>query len=204
MTDVAARIAAAAGDASALLSLAIELANENARLAGHAAALEDADRARKQAAADKKYRQRHGLSRDVPGQSGTSGDSEGPPPAGKEKGFIGSPPRAKATAPASPSAPRRPAGEPAFDLAPYLAAHDERFPGASVSGGRFGKALKPLEQRHGPAETLRRWRIFLRQKGELGPEYFARTWSEWSGEPAPATNGAAPRVPRATEGVIFA
>jgi len=45
--------------------------------------------------------------------------------------------------------------------------------------------------------------VFLVAKGELGPEYFARTWSEWT----TATNGAVkrddrPRVLAATEMLI--
>ena len=68
-----------------------------------------------------------------------------------------------------------------------------------MPAGRFGKVLKGLEARHGRAETLRRWEIFVGQKGELGPEYFARTWSEWTARPTialtrPAADGEAGRV----------
>lgn len=128
MSDVAARIAAAAGDASALLSLAIELANENARLAGHAAALEEAERERKRAAADKKYRQRHGVSRDVPGQEGTSGDIGGPSSPSSPPSLL--PPTPPNNS--SPSSPPSPASSAAagedFDAEAALL---ERIPEAS-------------------------------------------------------------------------
>jgi hypothetical protein len=87
----------------------------------------------------------------------------------------------------------RPTG-PVFNLGPYLAAYTERFPGSTVPAGRFGKALKPLDTKHGPTETLRRWKVFLGAKGELGAEYFARTWSEWDNPPPMALvrNGVKP------------
>lgn len=81
----------------------------------------------------------------------------------------------------------RGAGEesaPRFELGPFKLAYLERFPGADFPGARFGKTLKRLVAKHSHDEVLRRWRVFLPQKGELGPEYFARTWSEWDA-PAP-------------------
>lgn len=94
----------------------------------------------------------------------------------------------------------RPPDGPAFVPAPYLDAYASRFPGATLPAGRIGRALKPLDAAHGPAETLARWKVFLAAKGELGPEYFARTWSEWG----PRQNGAVkpddrPRALAATE-----
>lgn len=105
MTDVAARIAAAAGDASALLSLAIELANENARLAGHAAALEEAEEERKASQAARKRKQRHGTSRDVTGQSVTERDSagqDGTPPSPSPSLLPPTPPN-NSSSPPSPA-----------------------------------------------------------------------------------------------------
>jgi hypothetical protein len=103
------------------------------------------------------------------------------------------PPNNSSPTPSSPSSPLS-RGAPVFHAEPYLAAYSARFPGSSVPGGRFAKVLKPLEVRHGADETLRRWLIFLPAKGELGPEYFARTWSEWDHPPpaALARNGAKP------------
>lgn len=79
MTDMAARIAAAAGDAAALLALAIELAQENARLAGEAAILGE----RRKRDADRK-RHRPQTSEEIHGTPLTSGDVAGdsvePPP----------------------------------------------------------------------------------------------------------------------------
>lgn len=88
---------------------------------------------------------------------------------------------------------------PAFSLSPYLDAYAERFPGSSVKSGRFGAALKPLETQHGPAEALERWQRFLAAKGELGPEYFARTWSEWGPVNGAVKRDDRPRVLAATE-----
>lgn len=120
------------------------------------------------------------------------------------------PPQQPERPPPLTRAPKPPApGKDAFDLAPYLAAHASRFPGSIVSAGRLGKALKPLEAQHGAVETLARWKVFLAEKGELGPEYFARTWSEW-GPRSPGSPSASPangahaiaRVPAATEMLI--
>lgn len=88
---------------------------------------------------------------------------------------------------------------PAFSLGPYLEAHAARFPGGMPPAALLGKVLKALEAKHGPAETLTRWRTFLAAKGEFGVHKFAETWSEWGSVPP---NGARPRVLAATEQVI--
>jgi hypothetical protein len=79
---------------------------------------------------------------------------------------------------------------PTFNLAPYLDAHTERFPGSSPNGGRFARSFKLLERKHGPTETLRRWRNCLAAKGTFAtPEELASHWSEYdtatAGKPAP-------------------
>lgn len=94
-----------------------------------------------------------------------------------------------------------PTDQPPFALGPYLDAYTDVFPGSKPPAGQFGKVLKPLDRQHGPVETLRRWRIFVPQKGRFGVEYFARTWSDWSGDP-PDVQSEAPRQLRATEQVI--
>jgi hypothetical protein len=84
-TAVASRIAAASGDAGALLALAIELAQENARLAGHAAALEEAETERKAKQNARVRKHRNVTSRDETLQSVTercvTGEAEDSPPA---------------------------------------------------------------------------------------------------------------------------
>lgn len=75
MSEIAARIAAAAGDASALLVIAIELAQENAQLAQ----LREQDAERKRKQADRTYKSRNGVSRDVTLPDVTECDSTRPP-----------------------------------------------------------------------------------------------------------------------------
>jgi hypothetical protein len=190
VTDVASRIAAASGDAGALLVLAIELANENARLAGHAAALEEAELDRKAAVAERKRRQRHGTSRDVTGQSATERDiTEGepgetvPPPAGKEKSFIGSPPKAKATTAPRPAVGQKAAGE--TWITPYADAWKARFGGA-LPIERSVRPLALLRGEHGDGEVLRRWKLYLadQERGKFATaQGFASTWGEWDQPP---------------------
>jgi hypothetical protein len=77
---MAARIAAAAGDASALLSLAIELAQEVSRLSAEAAVLDE--RRKKDAARKRDVRGNPQTSEDHPGQARSGADVGGPlPPA---------------------------------------------------------------------------------------------------------------------------
>lgn len=71
-----------------------------------------------------------------------------------------------------------------FVLGPYLDAHFERFPGSVPPAGRYGKAFKRLEAKHGHAETLRRWKICLARDGTFAsPEKLAAHWSEYESEP---------------------
>lgn len=81
MTDVASRIASSAGDPAALLALAIELAQENARLNGQVAALEQHEADRKAAQAERQRRHRHVVSRDVTLPSVTERDVTSEPPS---------------------------------------------------------------------------------------------------------------------------
>jgi len=73
-----------------------------------------------------------------------------------------------------PRGGKRPSG---FSLAPYIDAHREAFPGSDPPAGRYGKVFKKLEAKHGPAETLRRWRICLAAKGTFAsPDELSSHW----------------------------
>lgn len=88
----------------------------------------------------------------------------------------------KATTPREPAAGD--VDEPAFRLAPYIDAHHEHFPDSDPPAGRYGKAFKKLELKHGADETLRRWRICLVRKTTYAtPEELSAHWSEYSDEP---------------------
>lgn len=111
VSDVATRIATAtaSGDVAGLSALAIELAQENSRLAGHASALEHHEAERKAAQAARKRRQRHGTSQDVAGQGGTERDGMGPPPPQVSPSFPT--PLITPSFPPAPLPPQAPQGE---------------------------------------------------------------------------------------------
>jgi hypothetical protein len=72
-----------------------------------------------------------------------------------------------------------------FDLAPYIDAHREAFPGSTPPAGRYGRVFKQLEASHGRDEVLRRFRICLAVKRTFGtPEELAAHWSEYGEAPA--------------------
>jgi hypothetical protein len=83
--------------------------------------------------------------------------------------------------------PARPVARPSsgFDLAPYIDAHREAFPGSTPPAGRYGRVFKQLEAAHGRDEVLRRFRICLAVKRTFGtPEELAAHWSEYGEAPA--------------------
>jgi hypothetical protein len=170
MSDVAARIAAASGDAGALLALAIELAQENARLAGHAVALEQArteweaaEAARKSGQAERTRRHRNAVQRDVTLQPVTGSDAEvaqTPPPAGKEKGFICPPPNSKQQQPANagadqPPAVVRPRARAAREPAPWMGLMRPAWAFGELPPGS-AELLRPVVTAVGPEETASR------------------------------------------------
>lgn len=172
---MAAQIAAAtaAGDVAALATLAIQLANENARLAGHAAALEEAERARKEKQNSRVRRHRNVTQRDVTLHDVTQRDVTGhgdltpPPPAGKEKGFICPPPTPETNS-VSRAAPRPRAARPPTPswVADGVALWQEIV--GDVKPGEFGASLKAMVDRHGwPAvrTDLEKW---LRERAAVG------------------------------------
>jgi hypothetical protein len=145
VSDIASRIAAAAGDAERLLVIAIELANENANLAGHAAALEHAEVVRKDAQAERKRRQRHGQSRDVTGQSVTSQDVPATVPPSPSSSF----PEPHITPSSPPSAATSAAAADELDAVAALLA---RIPDAARPA--WAATIRVAEEgMHGPALT---------------------------------------------------
>ena len=83
-----------------------------------------------------------------------------------------------------------------FSLRPYLDAHLAKFPGSQPPAARYGKVFKALERKHGPVETLRRWKICLEKKGTFAiPEELASHWSEYgSSGPPPDEEGERKRI----------
>jgi hypothetical protein len=144
-----------------------------------------------------------GVALPVPGECGTSAAPlpASPPPRHLDTKTPTPPPQKPAVVRTARPAPTGPA----FDLAPYLDAHAARFPGSIPPAGHLGKVLKALEAKHGAAETLARWTVFLAAKGQFGVDKFAETWSEW-GPRSPGSgppNGAAPsRVLAGTEMIL--
>jgi hypothetical protein len=169
VSDVASRIAAASGDAGQLLALAIELANENARLAGHAAALEEAEAMRKEAQAERKRRQRHGTSRDVTGRSVTERDSAGPSSPSSPPSLLSPTPPNNSSPPSPPPRARR--AVPARPSGPSWVAEGVNL-WASIIGavppGEFGKSLKPMVDLHGWPRVRPDLEKWLRERLESG------------------------------------
>jgi hypothetical protein len=83
---------------------------------------------------------------------------------------------------------------PTFHVQPYLAATPRDSPVPRFLAGGSRRCSSRSRCVTARSRHFRRWLIFLPAKGELGPEYFARTWSEWDHPPPPALarNGAKP------------
>ena len=72
--------------------------------------------------------------------------------------------------------------------------------GALLAPGRFGKAVKPLKERHGWEEVRLAWRQFLlvTEIQYSTPEYFARTYPQWVRKPK--VEGPPPRFREVMDG----
>lgn len=171
---MAAQIAAAtaAGDVAGLATLAIQLANENARLAGHAAALEEAERARKEKQNDRVRRHRNVTQRDVTLPSVTQRDvtEQGVTSSPSSPPSLLSPTPPNNSSPPSPPprVPRPRAARPAAEswVAEGVALWADIV--GDVKPGEFGGSLKAMVDRHGwPAVRLdlQKW---LHERAALG------------------------------------
>lgn len=135
MSELASRISSASGDAGALLALAIDMAEEIARLKAQAAMLQSLNDERKAAQAARTRKHRNAVSRDVTLQDVTGCDTV-PPSSPPFSSFPT--PHITLTTPPSPSAPRlarsiRVVSPPDPDvglvLAHYRSVHRHRRPG---------------------------------------------------------------------------
>lgn len=154
MADMAARISAAAGDASALLSLAIELAQENARLAGHAAALEQAELARKEKQNARTIKHRNVAQRDAALLAVTVRDvtaCNGEPPSPPSPSLLPPEPPNNSSPTPSPRVGRRSKQEPA----PWMGLMAGAWTLGTIPLGS-ATVLRPVIAAIGEAETARR------------------------------------------------
>lgn len=196
MTDMAARIAAAtaSGDVQGLAALAIELAQENSRLAGHAAALEEAEAARKAKQNARVRRHRNVTQRDETLHPVTERDAtlrNGTPPSPPSPSLLSpTPPNNSSPTPSSPELPPRGAKQPAPWLGRFGAAWHERYDGDMPSGPAVGP-LRRLIRTHGEEEVFRRWGIYLAAtEGRFAaPAKFAATWGDWDAPPVTVSRG---------------
>ena len=181
MTEYAARIAAASGDASALLALAIELAQENARLAAEA----DVLARRRQRDAERKREAR--ASEDVHGQARTGMDSADGSPSPRPSLLPPTPPN-NSSLPPNPSKSRPPRGKPAPWLPRFGAAWEQAY-GGVMPTDRSVRPLRRMVEAHGEDEAVRRWGNYLRATNAqfASAERFAATWAAWDKAPAHGT-----------------
>jgi hypothetical protein len=71
-------------------------------------------------------------------------------------------------------------------LSPFYDAWVEQY-GGKPSAGQLAKAMKPLLEEHDEAETLARWRYYLKQTeaSYASPQRFASTFGQWIPEAEP-------------------